>query len=438
MLKGSSRLFVKLMTKLSINKKSLLFVRYYNKSSIESALLIEERGGILDNPELLRALCNNQNYKALKKFMVIYAENEKQNTVKICRELGIVVVKPLSKKHIKLMASAKCIISSVCPPDFYAKKAGQIRYCIAGDSFTQQGYLSADYIICENQTELDDIRSRFMLDKIYCGKYYIGINSAINGENAISYMDNRDRVIIFTGALEKNGITTALKNLINTLDEGKNYVPYLYADKASENETDLDNTFKNRYLGIYGDMPMSLFETLVAGLYFFNINFIPNTRKILDRIYEREIRRCFGDMDIDCIIHFTGYARSVLQMIARVNAKRFVWVHNNLFLEAKTKGNVHIPTIKYAYDKCDKIVVVRDTMKEELSHYVAPEQSGKIRLVHNINDIKGIKQKSKLDIEFDSNTFCSADLNRLKEVLNNNSITKVINIARFSKEKGID
>lgn len=438
MLKTSSKLFVKIMAKFSLDKHGILFSRYYNKLSISNTLLIEERGGILANPELLKALCNNQNYKALKKFMVLYADNEKSNIKNICKEFGIKIVKPMSKKHIKLMASAKYIIGSACPPDFYAKKSEQVRYLIAGDDITQHGYISSSFIICDSEAQLNKIRATHFLDKLFCGSYYIGTDNLIEPKNPLCFIDNRDRAIIFTGALEKNGITTALKNLIASLDEDKNYIPYLYTDKAIKNETRLDNTFKNGYLGVNGEMPMTLFETLTAGLYFFNINVIPNTKKILDRIYEREIKRCFGDMDVDYVVHFTGYARSVLQMIARMNAKRFVWVHNNLFLEAKTKGNVHIPTIKFAYEQCENIVVVRDTMKEELTHYVEPHQSGKITLVHNINDIDGIKSKAEMDVSLDEDTFCSVSLDKLNEVLNGKDTNKFINIARFSKEKGID
>lgn len=449
MLNRFSKLFKAAMAKFSISKEVVCYTKYYKSTSVEKrTLLIDNCKSISDNPELLKELCNNPNYKALKKYMVLSDcdISEYNRDIKIIRRN--------SKQHLKLLAQAEYIISD-CLDDFYIKKQDQCYICAAcGDDFSkvQRNCIIASFIYCRDKNELNALKSKYMLDNMLYSTGYAVCDSILSILDSIlsikyygvefidgsSYHNGKDNVLIFTGALEKNGITTALKNLVNAVGDDKNYIPFFYEKAVQPNAASIADLGGKDYVSICGDMNMTLKEVLVLGLYYLNIRIFPNTEKILDDIYKREIKRCFGDMRIDYAVHFTGYARNVLQLICRLNAKKLVWVHNNLFLEAKTKGNIHINTLKYGYDKCDKIVVVRDTMKDELTEYVEPEQRNKIQVVHNLNDAVGISEKAELPIEFQQDTYCNVSVQRLSEILANKDINKFINIARFSKEKGID
>lgn len=454
MLKRLSKLLKAAMAKFSISRENVRYTGYYSSLNICSdILLIDNCKSISDNPELLKELCNNPNYKALKKYIVV------SDSEKIKVNNGIETVKSLSKKHLRLLASAGYIISDSMP-DFYISKDEQIYISTfngkeVGEelydiSLGQRDCLISSFIVCENEQVLDNIRARYMLDNLFCGNYLVGgvlsalayaLSGSADGVRAISsadYSDGRENVLIFTGALEKNGITTALKNLVNSVSDDRNYIPFFFEKSVLPNKESIKELGGKAFISITGNMNMTLFETLVLGLYFFNIKPFKNTEKILDRIYCRELKRCFGNMKIDHVIHFTGYARSVLQLICRMDAKKYVWVHNNMFLESKTKGNVHIDTVKYGYDKCDRIIVVRDTMKSELEAYVEPCQRDKITVVHNVNDVGAIRSKAECDIEFQDDTYCNVTVGELSSVLENDGVSKFINIARFSKEKGID
>lgn len=448
MLNRFSKLLKAAMAKFSISRENVRYTKYYkNIGVIKNTLLIDDCKSISDNPELLKELCNNPDYKALKKYMVISDRTPKLNN-------DIKTVRRNSKQHLKLLAQAEFIISD-CLDNFYIKKDAQCYICTAdGDDFSkiQRNCIIASFIYCKNKNELNDIRQRYMLDNLLyntsyavCDNILSVLNSVLSTkDNSVEfitgnfYNNGKENVLIFTGALEKNGITTALKNLLNALGDDKNYIPFFYEKSVLPNAAGIDDLGGKNYISICGDMAMTLKEILVLGLYYLNINIFPGTEKMLDDIFKREIKRCFGDIKIDYAVHFTGYARNVLQLICRLNAKKFVWVHNNLFLEAKTKGNIHISTLKYGYSKCDKIVVVRDTMKDELTEYVEPEQKNKIQVVHNLNDSVGIRKKAELPIEFQQDTYCNVPIEKLKEILEKNDINKFINIARFSKEKGID
>lgn len=447
MLKRLSKLLKAAMAKFSISKESVLYTRYYNSLAVDTSLmLIENCKGISDNPETLKELCDNPNCKALKKYMVVSDfDASKVNS-------DIELIKPLSKKHLRLLAGAGFVIGDYMP-DFYIKRDEQIYICTQGEdcSFSkkQRSLIISSLAQCDSRQSLDDIRNKYMLSAVYSGSYAVGgvsdvLLSALGSDNGVSlitgdsFSGGKENVLIFTGSLDKNGITTALKNLLSYLDDDRNYIPFFYEKGVEVNKDSVSELGGKDYISICGDMNMSLFEALVLGLYFFNIKPFKNTRSMIDRIYHREIKRCFGGVRADYVIHFTGYARSVLQLICRLDAKRLVWVHNNMFLEQKTKGNVHIDTVKYGYEMCDKIVVVRDTMKAELEAFVEPEQRDKITVVHNINDIESIISKSGADVEFQEDTYCNTSTDTLCSILEDRSITKIINIARFSQEKGID
>lgn len=451
MLKRFSKLLKTAMAKFSISREGVCYTRYYKSLDVDNGiLLIDNCKSISDNPQLLKELCNNPNYKALKKYIAVSdMQGAEFNS-------DIEAVKPLSKKHLRLLAGAKYIISDALP-DFYIKKEQQV-YINTGSgadthslSSQQRNCLISSYITCQNQQELDLIKGRFMLDNLFKGSYLLAqnpidalafaVNGAQDGVTAVdgnTYSNGRENVLVFTGALDKNGITTALKNLMNYAGIERNYIPFFYEKSVMPNRESINDLGGRDYISVSGDMDMTLTETIVLALYFLNIAPLKKVQKILDGIYEREIKRCFGGAQFDYVIHFTGYARNVLQLISRLDAKKLVWVHNNMFLEAKTKGNVHISTVKYGYEKCDKIVVVRDTMRQELTEYVEPQQRDKIAVVHNINDIDSTVKKSLLPVEFQDDTYCSVDLDELNKILENENINKFINIARFSKEKGAE
>lgn len=127
-----------------------------------------------------------------------------------------------------------------------------------------------------------------------------------------------------------------------------------------------------------------------------------------------------------------------MQLLGRMKCPKYIWVHNNMYKESTTKNNFHINSVKYAYANFDKIVVVRDTMSEELKPFMSDEEQKKICVVHNQNDVENIKKKAQLEVEFQEDTFCTAELSKLNKILADKSINKFVNIARFSQEKGID
>lgn len=257
--------------------------------------------------------------------------------------------------------------------------------------------------------------------------------------NAKELSNNKENVLIFGGALAKNGITTALKGLINHVDKQKrNYILTFYKGKVESNKETI-NEFKDIvYLPIQGGKDVTLLEALCHFAYF-NINLkIPVIKKQLEKIYKREIKRIYPELKFDYVIHYTGYERQIMNLFEYMDTKRIIYIHNDMKKEEKTKSNFHTSSFKDALKNYEKVAVVRKTSKDEIINYYPKIDKNKVCVAHNFNNVDVIEQKAKQEIKFDKDTYCNIELEDLKSILNNKENKKFINIARFSKEKGID
>ncbi len=263
--------------------------------------------------------------------------------------------------------------------------------------------------------------------------------SSVNVIPAKNFYNDKKNILIFCGTLLKNGITTALKSLIANLDVNKYNYYLCFTQKAGERDIDFVNSLDSdiKYIPIRGAKNLLFLESLAQRLYFkYNVkNRI--LLKYIDNIFERESHRLILNNKFDVAIHFSGYERDMIYLLHHSSKKCIINTHSNMLMESKMRSNIHTPSIEYAYKEYDKITIVRDTMKEEISNHIKWVDINKIKTLHNLNDIEGIKKKSKLPISFDSDTECNYSMEELENILNSNSI-KFINIARFSVEKGLD
>lgn len=259
----------------------------------------------------------------------------------------------------------------------------------------------------------------------------------IEGEK---FANNKENVLIFGGALLKNGITTALKGIFQNIDLTKrNYILTFYKSKVEKNKKEI-NFFKNvDYIPIQGRRNATFSEYIASGLYFY---FKTNAKPILNKInkmYHREIKRIYPNLKFDYVIHFSGYEKSIMHLFKLMDAQKMIYVHNDLVKEEKTKGNFHKNSLIEAYEKFDKIVLVRESQIQTTKQYLGKTTNlDKIKVAHNFNNIELILKNTDKPICLEDETFLNVDLNRLIQILEDKNSIKFINIARFSKEKGID
>jgi CDP-glycerol glycerophosphotransferase len=247
--------------------------------------------------------------------------------------------------------------------------------------------------------------------------------------------DGRENTLMYASTLGLNGITSSLISLTNLIDLKKENIVYCFRQKALSfypmRVTKLpENTDVFPICGGY----IYSFREIIANILFYRFNI--NTRfvkKYIDRMYKREVIRLFGNAKFDKVIHFTGYEKRITGLFERFDAKRAIFVHNDMVSEIKTKGNQHYKTLKEAYNKYDKVVAVSEDIIEPIKKISGRDDN--ITIVHNAHDYKTILEKAEKEIAYSETTVANVSEKILKKLLDMNYI-KFINIARYSAEKG--
>ena len=247
--------------------------------------------------------------------------------------------------------------------------------------------------------------------------------------------DGKDNVLIYASTLALNGITSSLISLTNVIDLNKENIIFSFRQKAlSFYPMRVTKLPENTDVFPISSGFVYSFAEQVASILFYNLNI--NTRfvkKYIDRMYKREVIRLFGNAKFDKVIHFTGYEKRITGLFERFDAKRAIFVHNDMVSELKTKGNQHYKTLREAYNKYDRVVAVSEDIIDPIKKISGRDDN--IVVVHNAHDYKTIIEKSKKEIEYSDTTVSNVSEKILKKLLDMN-YTKFINIARYSPEKG--
>lgn len=261
-------------------------------------------------------------------------------------------------------------------------------------------------------------------------------------KNEINHIDiydipnnGKENVLIYSGNLAKNGITTALFNLLNQIDITKyNYFITFTARKVAPYKMVLRNLPEGvQYISTMGKMNASVFQKICMRCfrrtkYEYDLN-----KKMLDKLYQYEIKRCYGNIKFSHIIQYSGYEYKRQLMFGRFNSDRIIFVHNNMVQEIKVRNAQNPNALRYAYNYYDKVVMVTEDMREPTLQFCNNEN--KLCVVNNLIDYKTIIEKSKEELQYDKNTVSNVSLEELKHIFN--SSDKVfVSIGRFSPEKG--
>ena len=423
--------------------------------------------------KLLLELCRNKKYRKFKKYLVVKTI---KRGYKILFKKLIFNVKPIiydSSEYYNKLYNAKYIITNDAFPKFFIKQRGQTLISIideekiseSGRSNSENSYklgnkqrnlIMSDYLVCLNEKVIDTIRNEFMIDNLYKGKYFIPDLKNVQAEKSIckilvkefegkiidskTFDNNKENVLIFTGSLIKNGITASLKGLINNIDlDKRNYYLTFYRKEIKKNKYLLSEfPDKLKFILIEGEKILSKQEEKILNEFYEDNIINENTIPTIEKIYKREIQRIYPGLKFDYVIDFCGYNEEMINLFMNMDSIKIRYTHSNLKKEYETRQNIHIESLKLAYKNYDKVVAVREGMEDEINTHFEGIKPKEIKLVHNLNDIENTKRKANLPIEFQENTYSNIEKEKLEEILNDKDSLKFINIARFSKEKGLD
>lgn len=279
--------------------------------------------------------------------------------------------------------------------------------------------------------------------KLYCA--YDNINAA---KKLCEYIFNdcnipkikqekkeKEKVLIYGGNLAKNGITSSLFSLLNNLDlNNKEYYLLINQKKIKKNIDKLQELPQNvNYFSFQLNINATIKERVVHKLYFkYNIT-NKYIRNVLSNIYKREFKRMFFNTKFDHVIHFSGYEAKIIYLLSVPETNKIIYVHSDMEREIKTRNNQHYQTLKFAYEKYDKVAVVSEDIKN--SAMKIGNDPNKFKVVNNSHDYQTIIKKSQEGLSFDNDTILNIDKEKLEKILESKNL-KFITIGRFSPEKG--
>lgn len=264
-------------------------------------------------------------------------------------------------------------------------------------------------------------------------KYFKDINNDI--EVCDIKNNGKENILVYSGNLSKNGITTALMNLLNNIDlEKYNYYLTFSARQVAKHRLILRDLPENvNYISMMGKMNASLLEK--AYLRFTRKTKFKHdyNKAIFDKLYKFEIKRCFGNIHFSKIVQYSGYEFKRQLMFGRFDSEKIIFVHNNMVEEINVRQAQHPNAIRYAYNHYDKVVMVTEDMREPTKVFCNDER--KLSVANNIIDYQNVLDKSKEEATFDDTTTSTVSLEELNDIFD--STSKIfVSIGRFSPEKG--
>jgi CDP-glycerol glycerophosphotransferase len=266
-----------------------------------------------------------------------------------------------------------------------------------------------------------------------CDYFILGEDTGLTAEKVPN--NGKENVLIYAGNLDKNGITTSLRSLLNTIDcDKRNYYVSFCQKKARNNGFQLA-TFnpKVSFFAVAEYFNLTLDDKVNKNLFTRNMLSAQNYMKSCGKRFEQNFTRAYGNARFDRVIQFNGYENDIILLYSAFQGKKAIFVHNDMLDEIKTRGNQRRDVLNYAYNTYDKIAVVTEDIIPPTAEIKGDSEN--IVLVKNTINYQSILALAEEPIDVNDITKCSMDLEKFQEVMQNDS-PKYINIARFSPEKG--
>ncbi len=249
--------------------------------------------------------------------------------------------------------------------------------------------------------------------------------------------NGKENVLIYSGDLSRNGLTTSLLNLFSNIDmEKRNY--YVTFSSASLQKEPERVSLLPQQAGMFPIASLkgeSLGEGIAAFLYFFGHMTAPFLRKKVERFFKRLYESNFGFCRFDAVIQYAGYDRKVIQMFQQAPTERMIFAHNDMLRELAFKYHPKEPAFRTAYQNYDKVIPVTEDIYPSILQLRGRAEN--ICVVNNCHDYASVLERAGHALAFQKNTNCNVSIEKLRKILNGKS-RKFINIGRFSPEKGHD
>lgn len=250
----------------------------------------------------------------------------------------------------------------------------------------------------------------------------------------------KKKLLFFGGGLRMNGISTALRTMLDYINYDKYDVTVYAGNLKFADSKDMICTFHQnaRIFARVAYTPATFTEQIrndflrVFGFAFPLMKYI-----YPKKMYDREFQRCFGESHFDTVIDYSGYGSfySIL-LLSAANAKKLIWQHNDLLTEKNKVVNHKKPhsrelrVVFSTYPFYDKIVGCSEaTMKVNLEKIGYHNLSDKCCFVRNAANFTRVIEGAK--DTFTSKEAADAGFPDLLD----KSLISFVNMGRLSPEK---
>ena len=278
--------------------------------------------------------------------------------------------------------------------------------------------------------------------KQLCRRWILGETVESLSEQEIPY-NGKKNVLIYMGGFEKNGLTTAGVNLLNTLDRTKHNYAVIYCvtslKKRQENILVLPEDVAR--IGFYHYSALTFAEQ-IPYIIWRNFKKTPYTfvKKVMKRLSVRGAKRLMGCCRVDTVVQFTGYNDEMIGIMEQMPCKRILYVHNDMEQEIKTRANANRGLLSHAYKAYDHVAVVTEDILPPAKRIAESDKERGAKEAHivwckNVIDYKRIRTMGAEPLTFDDTTVVHPSPKAWEE-LRASDKKKFITVGRYSPEKG--
>lgn len=248
--------------------------------------------------------------------------------------------------------------------------------------------------------------------------------------------DKRKKILLYSAGMDRNGLSTALLNLIKEADKTNNCYYFTFFQGSFKKEPRRISRIPEtvNFIPLNGTVTDLTLLELIAFKLFYRLGIDGKwVQRYVRRLYAREFEKHYAGTKFDAIIHFTGYNKEVTMMYLTAPCKKAIFVHSDMLKEIATRNNHHLPTLRYAYHEYDYVVPVSESVHQSVLPVADPDR---IVVIENTHDDAGVKEKAQQEICFDEDTLLNIPEEEVRALLENDTIEKFISVGRFSPEKG--
>jgi len=278
--------------------------------------------------------------------------------------------------------------------------------------------------------------------ELLCRRWIFGETSSLLPEKEVPY-NGKKNVLIYMGGFEKNGLTTAGVNLLNTLDRTKHNYAVIYCFTSVKDRQESINVLPGDVarFGFYHFRALTFMEQLP---YMFRRGFenIPYAfaGKQLRKLSVRGRDRLLGGFRLDTVVQFTGYNEDMIGIMEQMLCNRIIYVHNDMEQEIKHRANANRGVLSHAYKAYDHVAVVTEDVLPPAKRIAESDKEKGAKEAHivwckNVLDHNRIRVMGDRELVFDDTTVLNHPEEKLRDLLASGK--KIfVSVGRFSVEKG--